>query len=173
MSRKAMRESIGVLAVVGSLVFVGLEIRASNVQARAAAYQAFGIAQAEWLLQFDDRLNRLYDEANYPEAVAKWSLADWDRVYRPYVSSFRLYEAVLLQIEQGLLPPDAMDRLGFAWRGGLGNHAMACLWPRIAPSMSAQVRSRFEAQTPAEDRVECVVDLQALRDRTVLGDPTG
>ena len=47
MSGKAIRETLAALGVIASMVFVGLEIRQSNVQARAAAYQAIGIASAE------------------------------------------------------------------------------------------------------------------------------
>jgi hypothetical protein len=40
MSGKAARETLGFLAVVAGLVFVGLRIQQSNVQARAATRQA-------------------------------------------------------------------------------------------------------------------------------------
>jgi hypothetical protein len=39
-------EIVGVIAVVASLVFVGYEIRQNTVTARAAAYQAIGVATA-------------------------------------------------------------------------------------------------------------------------------
>ena len=53
MSGKAIRETLAALGVIASMVFVGMEIRTSNVQARAAAYQAIGIATAEWHDRFD------------------------------------------------------------------------------------------------------------------------
>jgi hypothetical protein len=52
----AMRgdQTLDDLHVVASLVFVGLQIRQSNVQARAAAYQAIGIATSQYHANVDD-----------------------------------------------------------------------------------------------------------------------
>ena len=47
MSSTAVRESLAALGVIASMVFVGLQIRQSNIQARAAAFQEIGIATAE------------------------------------------------------------------------------------------------------------------------------
>ena len=69
MSGKAIRETLGFLALVAGLAFVGLEIRQNNMLAEAATYQALGIATSQYWLNRDDRVNRLYTEANYPEAV--------------------------------------------------------------------------------------------------------
>jgi len=44
----------------------------------------------------------------------------------------RLGETVLLQVEQGLLPPDAMDRLGYRpWKSFMNRPKSACVWPLI------------------------------------------
>jgi hypothetical protein len=48
-----------------------MQIRQSNLQARAAAYQAIGIATSEFHRSFDARLNRLMTESSYPEAVQR------------------------------------------------------------------------------------------------------
>lgn len=40
-------EIFGVLAVVISLIFVGLELRQSTIASRAAAYQEIGLATSE------------------------------------------------------------------------------------------------------------------------------
>ena len=57
--RRDTIEAAGLVAIVASLIFLGLEIRQSNVQAKAAAFQAIGIATAEWHYGIDDRVNRL------------------------------------------------------------------------------------------------------------------
>ena len=44
--QKNIFEAVGMVAIVASLIFLSLEIRQSNLQARAAAYQAIGIATA-------------------------------------------------------------------------------------------------------------------------------
>ena len=62
MSRKSIAEAIGLVAVVASLGFVGLEIRQNTRMARAAAYQSIGIAASDaWLsLAYDDDAVRRY-----------------------------------------------------------------------------------------------------------------
>lgn len=42
MSGEALRETLGFIGVVASLVFVGIEIRQNTIVARAAAYQDIG-----------------------------------------------------------------------------------------------------------------------------------
>ena len=63
----------------------------------------------------------------------------------------RLAETVLLQIEQGLLPPDAMERLGYrGWAGILESQKRACVWPLIRPGVSTSFREYVEgAQEPS------------------------
>ena len=175
MSGKAIRETLAALGVIASMVFVGMEIRTSNVQARAAAYQAIGIATAEWHDRFDDRLNRLYTESGYPESMEGWTLSDWDKMKRAEASGLRLVETVLLQVEQGLLPADAMARLGYDWiatQQYLTNPASACLWLFLRGNVGPSLRELVEA-TPSADRVECPIDVQSLQDQTILGDATG
>ena len=78
-SRAAIRDAVGLLAVAASLVFVGWELRQSNVQAKSAAFQAIGIATADYHVNRSDRVNRLYTEANYVEGVLSWTHDDRER----------------------------------------------------------------------------------------------
>lgn len=168
-SGTTVRESIAVLGVIISLAFVGLQIRESNIQARAAAYQAIGIATSEFHRSFDARLNRLNTESDYPEAVRHWSLADWEAMERMTTADLRMLETILLQVDQGLLPADATTRLGYNWGPALANPAFACMWPDLRTGVGASVRRFIEENSPPDKRVACNVDLKALRDDTVLG----
>ncbi len=112
MWNKESRELIGLALLAASMVFVGLEIRQGNLQARAAAYQAIGIATAEFHRKFDERLARLAVESRDPGRIANWSEADWESYYRNWLESMRLFETMLIQIEQGILPANSLDRLG-------------------------------------------------------------
>jgi hypothetical protein len=129
MSSRTIRQSIGAAGVIASLAFVGMQIRQSNIQARAAAYQTIGIATSEFHRSFDARLNRLVTESNYPEALKRWTLEDWERTERMFTADLRMLETILLQVDQGLLPSDATTRLGYNWGPILKNPAMACIWP--------------------------------------------
>ena len=106
MSGKAVREILGFLGVIASLAFVGLQVRQSNIQARAAAYQEIGIATADWHQGMDETLLRLSREAEYAEAITRWDAMDWEAYSRKWLAGVRLGETVLLQVEQGLLEPD-------------------------------------------------------------------
>jgi hypothetical protein len=158
MSGKAVRETVGFLAVVASMVFVGLEIRASNTQARAAAYQAIGVATAEnWITIAEDRRrNTLFlVEQSDAALVAEWDAGDWAQMQAAWTSWMRLAETVLLQVEQGLLPAGAMERLGYA---NVVNYlkipAFVCLWPRMREQIGTEVfRQYVERSTPVS--VDC------------------
>ena len=169
MSSRAIQQSVAAAGVIASLAFVGMQIRESNIQARAAAYQAIGIATSEFHRSFTPRMNRLMTESGYPEAVKKWSLEDWETVERIETADLRMLETILLQVEQGLLPPDATTRLGYNWGPILSNPAFACLWPVLQVHVGTSVRKFIEDSTPPDKRVVCKVDLEALSDETILG----
>lgn len=89
MSSKAIRETLATLGVIASLIFVGIEIRNGTTQARAAAYQALGVATAEW---FDSW-------AHDPDLAAVWNAqpsaldsADWRRWTLKVIALARLGE---------------------------------------------------------------------------------
>ncbi len=60
MTNESKREMVAAVGVIVGLVFVGLQVRQSNVQAKAAAYQAIGIQTSQYFLNRDARVNRLY-----------------------------------------------------------------------------------------------------------------
>jgi len=172
MSIRSIRQTSAVLGVIGSLAFVGFQVHESNRQARAAAYQAIGIATSEFHRSFDARMNRLLTESEYPEAVRRWSLADWESLWRMVTADLRMLETVLLQVDQGQLPADAVSRLGYNWGPILSNPAYACLWPELRTQVGASVQTYIEDTSPPDKRATCEVNLQALRDATVLGKNT-
>ena len=163
MSGKAARETLGMLAVIASMIFVGLEIRQSNVQARAAAYQAIGIATAEYHRITDERSIRTSLESRDPTALARWTPMDWEFFSRSSLDGLRLAETVLLQIEQAVLPEDAMERLGYNWyrAGFLAQPAALCIWPMLRSGLSATILEYVE-RTPQGERAECPSDLAGL-----------
>lgn len=159
---------LAVLGVIGSMAFVGWQVRESNRQARAAAYQAIGIATSEFHRSFDAHLNRLATESDYPEAVKRWSLADWEAFERITIADLRMLETVLLEVDQGQLPEDAVKRLGYNWGPALASPAFACMWPELKRGVGESLRRYIEETSPPDKRFACEVDLKALRDATVL-----
>lgn len=148
MSGKAIRETLGFVGVIVSLAFVGLEIRQNTVAARAAAYQAVGSATAEsWLsISEDPRRSDLFHVEQFDSvAVSEWSDADWAQVYSIWTAWLRNAEVLALQVEQGLLPPDAMNDLGYqpGPHNAFPSPVLECLWPRISRRLGPTLRDEY------------------------------
>jgi hypothetical protein len=165
---KSYVELVGIFGILVSLIFVGIELRNSNIQAKAAAFQAIGIATSEFHQNFDDRLNVLYEQSWDVRALENWSYEDWLAADRSVRADLRLFETALLQVEQGLLDEEAIVTLGFVGFGEnwLSNPAAACLWPRVSEGsgrVGPQVRNWIESGTPITERADCPVELSELR----------
>ena len=168
-SSRTIRQSLGAAGVIISLLFVGMQIRESNIQARAGAYREIGISTAEFHRGFTARMNRVATESQYLEAVKRWTLEDWETMERIETADLRMLEMIQLQVEQGLLSSDAVARLGYDWGPILSSPAFACLWPELRTQVGSSVRKLIEDSTPAAERVPCQVDLKELRDETIVG----
>jgi len=150
--RKNIFEAVGLVAIVASLIFLGLEIRQSNVQARAAAYQAIGIAIAA---AYDSTAHDRQFVVLNQKSLDAMDKADWGQFLAKMTGIARLGETVLLQVEQGLLPPDALDRLGFiGWKKIFEDPKHACIWPLIRHEVSSSFRDFVEG-TQNADAIDC------------------
>ena len=140
-------EVLGLVAVAVSLVFVGLEVRQNTIASRAAAYQEHGSHLSnQWLaLAQDPALARIIftgeDKWDELTEVEKAQLT------YAYIAIFRSYETILLQVEEGLLDEDAMDRLGWGEAFDPGYQAQM-LWPVIARFLNPHLREHLEAKFP-------------------------
>ena len=169
MSGKAIRESVGFIAVVAGLVFVGLEIQQNNRLAQAATYQALGIATSEYWLNRDDRVNRLYTEANYPEALRRWTLTDWEIYSSDMHAGLNMLATVSLQVDLELLDAEALESLGYALddHRALATPGFACLWPTIRSGgggVAFALRPLID-EAVQEYGIECQIDVQSLLDQ--------
>lgn len=108
MSKQALRETIGFLGVVSSLVFVGLEIRQNNAIARAQTRQALASEYREFwsALAFDDQLAEIQGPA-LGGSDSRASIIQWVRM--------RLMENVYHQYKEGVI--DESVFLGYGWSG--------------------------------------------------------
>jgi hypothetical protein len=134
---KTLRDTLAAGGVIASLVFVGMEIRQSNAQARAAAYQAIGTATAE---VFNTSSHDREFSAILLKDPSDREPVEWQMLAAKSSAFARLGEMILLQIDQGVLGEDAIDRLGYgSWRTFL-DQPEACVWPLIRPNVSAALR---------------------------------
>lgn len=143
-------EAVGLLGVVASLVFVGLELRQSRIAARAAAYQELGIAVADnWMARANNReLNDLVLLAMSADSATWADLGASDAyLLRSYViANVRLYETVYLQVQQRLLDADALEYLG--WAHLLDSKLLQRMWPQVRSAVTPGFASYLEAEQP-------------------------
>ena len=141
MTGKTLRDTLAAAGVIASLIFVGLEIRQSNAQARAAAYQTIGTATAG---VFDGLAHDPGLSATWDKDPSEWDPVEWQQFAWKFTAFARLGEMVLLQIEQGILGDDAIERLGYGgWRLFL-DQPEACVWPLIRGNVSPEFRALVE-----------------------------
>jgi len=141
LSGKTVGKALASAGVIASLVFVGLELRQSNAQAQAAAYQAIGSATAavfdSWAHDPDLTAISLKDPAELDPV-------EWQQLAWKFSAFARLGEMVLLQIDREILDEGAIDRLGYGgWRIFLDQPA-ACVWPLIREGVSEEFRALVE-----------------------------
>jgi hypothetical protein len=139
-SARAIGEVVAVLGVVLSLFFVGLQLRQNALVSRAGAYQELGIAMAEgWRLRASDReLNDLISAAGSTDPDVRSKLTDSDvrRVWAYTLSFLRIYQSAYLEVQQGLLRPEALEDLGL--RGLKQSTLLQNMWPSVRGQLSVE-----------------------------------
>jgi len=99
-------EIVGMLAVVISLLFVGLELRQSTIASRAAAYQEIGLATSGlWYQLANNReLNDLFLKIVNGTEDDYRDLNDSDRqlLISLTIGSQRQFETIYLKVSKGL-----------------------------------------------------------------------
>jgi hypothetical protein len=150
MENKQVIEITGAIAVVLSLIFVGLELRQSTVASKAASYQALGMTSIEtWRLKAENRdLNNIIDKFSRASdiEVSNMRASDISLARAFVISVLRANETAFLQVESGLLDPEAMVYLGM--EGFMNSNLLQRMWPQVKGSLSIEyldyLDGRFE-----------------------------
>ena len=110
-------EIIGFLSLVGSLAFVGVEIRQNKSAVRGATNQAISDQVGELMLTIatDDNLARLVKRLYDGETQDQFDPVDDMRLYMTIMTGLRRVENIFLQIEDGILDDRAFDRIGLSF----------------------------------------------------------
>ena len=110
-------EIIGFLSLVGSLAFVGVEIRQNTIAVRGATNQAISDQVGELMLTIatDDNLGRLVKRLYDGETQDQFDPVDDMRLYMTIMTGLRRVENIFLQIEDGILDDRAFDRIGLSF----------------------------------------------------------
>ena len=147
MSGKAIRETLGFIAVVASLVFVGLEIRQNNVQARAAARQ--GLAEISIQMNLTRATDRQLDQD-----VLDWAGASPEQVLDCrstracgfVFAALRFHENVFLQNREGVVDESVFS--SYSWRNNRNYRAafFPDYWSGYRGAFDPDFVAAFEAE---------------------------
>lgn len=106
-------ELIGVVGVVASLVFVGLEVRQNTAAVRGATYQAFADSSLQQVLWFADneRLLGFWVRIRDDGALAEDFTEEENLLIGAnYVMTIRRIENIYVQVREGLVEAEAALR---------------------------------------------------------------
>ena len=108
MSGKAIRETLGFLAVVASLVFVGFEIRQNTAAQRSAAIEGIANQRVEFntAIWTDDRMPGLLRRLREGAVAADLTPDDVQRIRVWYMTYLRIQESAYRQVAVGVIGKD-------------------------------------------------------------------
>ena len=115
MNKRAFIEIFGLISVIGSLLFVGIEISQNTQAVRGATHQAVSDQASELYLEIasDERLSRLAYEMLVMN-IKRDELSTTDQMSLDFIQlmGFRRVENIFLQYKNGILSEDAINRIG-------------------------------------------------------------
>ena len=150
MGKKQLRESVGLLAVVLSLVFVGLEIRQNNTIARASAINELASNQRDLLLSIvtDGELSSVWaDYLRNGVALDSFNARDRTRLSGLQQALVINMENAFLQREMGLLPDALSGLYHFSGSPVFSSENFAAFWSneryRYHPTFVAALEQEY------------------------------
>ena len=117
MNKKPIIGILGLLALIGSLIFVGIEIRQNSLSIRGATYQSIAeqVTKLYMDVAADERLSELVSQMlpNDNDTLRN-QLNDADRLSLDFVvlTGLRRIENIYLQQSDGILSNQAFERIG-------------------------------------------------------------
>ena len=115
MAKREVFEIFGLIGVIGSLIFVGVEVRQNTAEIRGSTHQSVSEQVNELYLTIaeDERLSKLISEMMENSNLRK-NLNPADQISLDFVilTGLRRIENIHLQYLDGILSDDAFDRIG-------------------------------------------------------------
>ena len=143
MKREAVRETLGFLGVIASLMFVGLEVRQNTLATRAAAYQEIGASLSGlWqdMAQDPELAHLVMSRFDGERPLGSLSEPELDRMRTVTIAAVRQYEVIWRQVELGLLPGEVLTYFGWA----PSEFASGDIWPEVRNHLSSDFRDYLE-----------------------------
>ena len=114
MQKRNIIEIFGIISVVGSLVFVGIEIKQNTSAVRGATQQAVSSQVSEMyrIVSESERMAELMNGALKGASKSDLSESDYVSFWNFQMMGLRRIENIYLQYKNGLLTEDAFSRIG-------------------------------------------------------------
>jgi hypothetical protein len=114
MHKRNIIEIFGIISVVGSLVFVGIEIKQNTSAVRGATQQAVSSQVSEMyrIVSESERMAELMNGALKGASKSDLSESDYVSFWNFQMMGLRRIENIYLQYKNGLLTEDAFSRIG-------------------------------------------------------------
>lgn len=114
MQKRNIIEVFGIISVVGSLIFVGIEIKQNTSAVRGATQQAVSSQVSEMyrIVSESERMAELMNGALKGASKSDLSESDYVSFWNFQMMGLRRIENIYLQYKNGLLTEDAFSRIG-------------------------------------------------------------
>jgi hypothetical protein len=150
-------EMIAMLGVIGSLVFVGLEVRQNTAATEGATLQAISDTHTALLLEGDQEFNEIYRRVLFYAATeADLTPAQNMRINRYYLAFLSHLENTFLQQRSGIVSDDVFESYGWRNRLWMTPHFLERVDGRLGVAVSPEFAEFFRVRTadlvpPVED----------------------
>ena len=114
LTTQGLIEAIGMLGIMGSLIFVGIEVSQNSTIARTASYQSYISGFTElYLSQIkDNELNSLMVNASNGTPLNDFTLEERRKFRLFYIALLRQWEGVYRSVSEGILPEEMLRMVG-------------------------------------------------------------
>jgi hypothetical protein len=126
-----LMESIGMLGIMGSLIFVGIEVSQNSSIARTASYQSYidGFTELNLAQISDDDLNSLMVRASTGTSKSEFTLEEIRKINLFYIALLRQWEGLYRSVREGILPEEMLTIVGAGHL--LGYPVFKEMWPDV------------------------------------------
>ena len=114
LKNRSIIEVVGLVSVIGSLVFVGVEIKQNTAAVRGATQQAVSSQVSEMyrIVSENERMASLVNQALRGDSKKDLTDSDYISFWNFQMMGLRRIENIYLQYKNGLLTEDAFSRIG-------------------------------------------------------------
>ena len=140
-------ELVGVVGVVASLVFVGLEVRQNTAAVKGSTYQAISDSSLEHVRWFADneKLRQFTVKINNGAMLEDFTPEENFLIMANFVMSIRRIENIYVQVREGLVDEEAILRFRPA-EGYFDNPYFLQFWEGWGPNVEPVFREYFESE---------------------------